>query len=433
MAVHRRIRVVGGSVLAAGFVAAVWYANRPAPREAPPTYTDHAVVDQAGYSSNGTLEHPSNTDVAQVQHALAARARAVLTGDRAAFLGVVDTDLPTFAAHQRLVWANTRQLPIADLHYTYEGTVEPDRTLHRPSFLAKVATSYRLRGFDTRPVQVEDGFTFVRQHGAWKLASVTDADGSFGQHDLPVPWEGTALQSYGDRSYLAVVDRGQGALARRIVALCHRSRDAGRRLLGVTTTRPTVVLATTDDSHGFKQFTGPDAAAVTYAVLDGQGGFVSWRMMLDPAHVRAIVENPIVLPHELTHLAMQDYLRFLPPWLSEGSAEYVAWHPYGGLAAAEQARGFRSRTAPAARLPISPGFYLDHVPLNYLEGQALVTWLVDHRGPATMRALYRGFTDQVSSGADPDVAADQVFRRVLHTSPAVVARAAYADLVAHRP
>ena len=56
-------------MLAAGFVAAVWYANKPAPPKAAPTFTDHAVVDQAGYSSNGTLEQPSNTDVTQVQHA----------------------------------------------------------------------------------------------------------------------------------------------------------------------------------------------------------------------------------------------------------------------------------------------------------------------------------------------------------------------------
>ena len=419
-------------MLAAGFVAAVWYANKPAPPKAAPTFTDHAVVDQAGYSSNGTLEQPSNTDVTQVQHALDARAEAVLSGDRAAFLGVVDSDVPSFSAHQAVVWANTRQLPIAHLHYTYEGTVEPDRTLHQASFLAKVATTYQLRGFDARPVQVEDGFTFVKKDGTWKLAGVSDADGSFGQHDLPVPWEGPGLQSYGDRSYLAVVDRGQAALARRIVALCHQSRDAGRRLLGVTTRRPTVVIATSADSHGFKQFTGPDAAAVTYAVLDGQGGFVSWRMMIDPEHVRQIVADPIVLPHELTHLAMQDYLRFLPPWLSEGSAEYVAWHPYGGLAEAERRRGFRSAVPPPARLPISPSFYLGHASLNYLEGQALVTWLVDHRGPAAMRALYRGFTEAVSSGADPDVAADQVFHRVLHTSPAVVARAAYAELVTAR-
>jgi hypothetical protein len=58
--VHRRIRRVGGALLAVGFVAAVWYANRPAPAPAAPTYGGHGVVDRAGYSSNGTLEHPSD-------------------------------------------------------------------------------------------------------------------------------------------------------------------------------------------------------------------------------------------------------------------------------------------------------------------------------------------------------------------------------------
>lgn len=427
---HRGRRRLGGALLAAGFVAAVWYANKPAPAPAAPTYGGHGVVDQAGYSSNGTLENPSDRDIAQVQRLLDARARAMMTGDRAGFLAVVDTDAKAFLKQQQVVWANTRQLPITNLDFSYEDTVEPDRTLHRPSFLARVEESYQLRGFDDSPVQVEDGFTFVKQGGQWKLAGVSDADGAFGQRDLPVPWEGRAIQSYGDRSYLAVVDRGQLALAHRVVALCHRSRDVGRALLGVTTQRPTVVFATAGNAHGFKQFTGPDAAAVTYGVHDGADRLVSWRMMIDPDHVVQIVDDPIILPHELTHLAMQDYLSSLPPWLSEGSAEYVAWHPHGGLARAEVVRGYHASVAPPPRLPISPSFYLDHVSLHYLEAQALVTWLAEHRGPAAIRALYSGFSSAISSGADPDVAADRVFRRVLHESPAAVTRAAYAGLVA---
>ena len=234
-------------MLAAGFVAAVWYADKPAPPKAAPTFTDHAVVDQAGYSSNGTLEQPSNTDVTQVQHALDARAEAVLSGDRAAFLGVVDSDVPSFSAHQAVVWANTRQFPIAHLHYTYEGAVEPDRTLHQASFLAKVATTYQLRGFDARPVQVEDGFTFVKKDGTWKLAGVSDADGSFGQHDLPVPWEGLGLASYGDRP----TSPSSTAARRRWPAgssPCATSRGMLAAAAPATTRRPTVVIATSAKS-----------------------------------------------------------------------------------------------------------------------------------------------------------------------------------------
>lgn len=395
----------------------------------PPVYTKHAAVNLPGYSSNGTLEKPTSADVAQVQRELAARAHAILHGDRAAFMGVVDTDAKAFTHAQQTAWQNTQQLKFDLLTYTYDGLVEPDTPLSKPAFLARVTTTYQLRGFDTAPIQVDDGFTFVQQGGAWKLASETEADGQFNENTLPVPWEGSPIETYGDADYLAVVDRGQGALARHLVALCHQASEASGRLLGSTNTLPTVVLATTHE-RGFKRFTGPDALAVTYRLPTQGGGTSPWRLVLNPAYVDRVVADPVVLIHELTHLATQRYLPDLPAWLAEGTAEYVGWHDAGGLATQARLRGYSSPRALPARLPITASFYLQHVQDNYVEGMALVTWIEDHRGASTVLALMRAYAAAAAGDPsyDADVASRRVLRATLGMSDVELARAAYAEL-----
>ncbi len=423
--------VVGG-VFAAAAVAGIlaFFANQNlVPTE--PTYSGRdAVVDLPGYSSNGTLEHPSSADIAQVRADLEAQAAAVMSGDRSAFLGAVDSDRSAFAAAQRTVWSNTQQLPFETFSYRYDGVVESDHPLHTPSFLVHVTTTYQLRGFDTSPIELDDGFTFVRQDGVWKLAGVSDADRRFNSDALPAPWEGHAIETYGDKAYLAVVDRGQTRLARRLVALCHQAARASGRLLGVTNDTPTVVLATTH-ARGFKKFTGPDAAAAVYPLTTADGHFSGWRMVLNPGYVVQVLYNPIVLTHELTHLATQVYLPYLPRWLSEGAAEYVAWHAHGGLAAAKAARGPVPRRLPA-RLPISSIYSLEHIQLNYLEGHALVSYLVQRYGTASLVELFRAYAS-AGAGAgsfDPDTATPGLLRGVLGITTRQLTRGAYAEIAA---
>ena len=188
------------------------------------------------------------------------------------------------------------------------------------------------------------------------------------------------------------------------------------------------MLATTHNL-GFKKFTGPDAAAVTYPVATGDGLFAGWRLVLNPGYVVQVVRDPVVLTHELTHLATEQYLRYLPKWLSEGSAEYVGWHAVGGLHEATVRRGFQVHPLPA-RLPISADYYLDHVSLNYLEGQALVSHLVATYGSAKVLELLQAYATAGSGqpSFDPDLATPRILRTVLGTSATDLARVAYAEL-----
>jgi hypothetical protein len=421
-------RALWGVVVVGLSVVAIFF-NHPARPPARQVFEGHRVVDLPGYSSNGTLEKPSKADIAQVEADLDARAHAVLDGDRAAFMGVVDTDRPSFVRGQRTAWENTRRLPFESLSYTYDDVVEPDSPLSVPSFLVRVTTTYRFKGFDTSPIQVDDGFTFVREHGTWKLGALTDADDQFNQKTLPVPWDGGPIETYGDHDYLVVVDRGRLSVARRILALCHEGSRTSTGLLGLGNTRPTVVLATSHVS-GFKKFSGPDAEAVTYA-LTGPGGVTSgWWVVVNPRDVARVVASPVVLPHELTHLATRDYLPYLPTWLTEGSAEYVGWHSQGGLPAAMRARGYTFRRALPDRLPISSSYYLQDIQLNYVQGLALVTWIEEHRGNDAVLSLMRAYTEAGSGNPsyDADTATDSVLRTTLGMTPAALAKAAYAEL-----
>jgi hypothetical protein len=406
------------------------------PPKGPPAqaFRSRAGVRMPGYSANGALESPSKSDVAQVARVLSTQARAVLDGDEAAFMSVVDSDRRSFYRGQRLAWANTRQLPLANLSFTYDGVLEPDEPLHTATFLARVTTTYQLAGYDSSPVQVDDGFSFVKRRGTWTLAGVTDADDQFDRQALPVPWQGDAIGTYGDGSYLAVVDRGRPALARRIVALCHQGSRADDVLLGVVNTRPTVVLATSH-APGFGRLTGPDAEAVTYPLTGPDGVTPGWRVMVNPHDVDQVASSSVVLPHELTHLATQDYLAYLPAWLAEGSAEYVGWHSRGGLPAAMHARGYTWRRALPDQLPVSSTFHRDDVQLDYVEGMALVTWIEEHRGRAAVLSLMRAYADAGGWDVnyDPDAVTPRILGHVLEMTPEALARAAFAELNAAAP
>jgi hypothetical protein len=119
-----------------------------------------------------------------------------------------------------------------------------------------------------------------------------------------------------DGGYLAIVDRGRAPLARRIMALCHAGSRASGEFLGVENTRPTVVVATSR-ALGFEKFSGPEAEAVTYPLAGPDGTTSGWGVVVNPHDVDRAVASPIVLPHELTHVATQDYLAYLPAWRRE--------------------------------------------------------------------------------------------------------------------
>lgn len=419
-------RALVGAVGLGLTVVALFFNHQATPRQ---VFRDRAGVNHQGYTSKGALAQPTSSDIDQVEKALDTRAHAIVAGDEPAFLSVVDTDRPSFARRQHTVWANTRRLPFARLSYTYDGTLEPDHRMSSPSFLVRVTTTYQFRGYDSSPVQFDAGFTFVQQNGTWKLASVTDAVRQFNRDTLPALWEGGPIDTYGDGRYLVVVDHGRMAVARRLLALCHRGSRASARLLGVANTRPTMVLATSHPT-AFTRFVGLDALAVVYPLAGPDGVTPGWRVYVNPDDVDAVAASEVVLPHELTHLATQDYLADVPDWLSEGAAEYVGLHGHGGLRGELRLRRLAGQLELPDELPTSRTYYHQGIQLNYAEGMALVTWLEEHDGRDAVLRLMRAYEDAggYDVNFDPDRATPAILRDTLGITPQALVHAAYAEL-----
>ena len=371
------------------------------------------VLDVPGYSSDGSLEHPTDTDSAEVTALLTRRSEAVLTGNETMFMSTVDTADRRFAADQRIVFANTQQLPLERFTYDLGDVLYPDRVLHTPSYVVDVTVDYQLDGYDSADSQIEDGYTFVKVDGQWRLDSVSDADRQFAQHVLPPPWDGRGITAHGDGRYLAVVDKGQDRLAHRLVTLCEAAARASHDLLGITDVRPTVLIATTA-RYGFTSFSGPDTAAITYAVHN-EKHITGWRMKINPSYVGQVMSDPVVLTHELTHLATREYLPSSPKWLSEGTAEYVAWHSLGGLTASYRAGSWRATSGLRPRLPITADFNLGaDVELHYLESHALASYVATRFGNHALLQLFRAFRAADTQTGDVDTRTQSILLRVLH-------------------
>jgi hypothetical protein len=251
------------------------------------------------------------------------------------------------------------------------------------------------------------------------------------RHDVSSgPGDGRPIAAYADHRYLAVVDRGRRRLALRIIVRCEEGSRASNRLLGADDALPTVVLAT---SHvpGFEKLVGPDAEAVTYP-LDGPEGTTSgWGVVVNPRELDHAVASPVVLPHEVAHLATQDYIAYLPAWLTEGAAEYVGWHSHGGLAAVMAARGYRP-SAVATSLPRTSTFYRGDIQRNYVEATALVGWIEEHEGRGAVLSLMRAYADAggYDLSFDPDAASTAILRDTLGVTPVDLARGEHAELEA---
>ena len=191
-----------------------------------------------------------------------------------------------------------------------------------------------------------------------------------------------------------------------------------------------MVLATSH-ATGFGKLSGPDALAVTYPLSGPDGVTPGWRVSVNPRDVDQVAASPVVLPHELTHLATQNYLADSPRWLVEGSAEYVGWHSHGGLAHGDagarlRAETHRPRPAAGQRDVLQP----PDIQLDYVEGTALVTWLEEHRGRDAVLSLMRAYDDAggYDVSFDPDTATPGILSKVLGISPAALATAAYAEM-----
>ena len=117
-----------------------------------------------------------------VDQLLDRRAAAVASRNRAAFLSTIDPAAKAFRAEQAQVFDNLAEVPIGLWQYrlddrdAFQLTPARRSALGGSAFGGLVRLQYRLKGYDSFPVGVNQYLTFVQRGAAWYIASDSDGE-----------------------------------------------------------------------------------------------------------------------------------------------------------------------------------------------------------------------------------------------------------------
>lgn len=293
-----------------------------------------------GESAAAAVATPGLTDAqkkvrkAQIDVLLAARATAVLKGNLRGFLAAVDPKQPQLVARQRVLFANLRQFGFAKLTYfAAEEREVPQLTKYGPdAFTTRLMMRYQLAGLDSKPVQTDLGYTFVRRSGAWVLVEDSAIDAELSRDGHRQPWDYQEIAVLRRGKVVVVVDKRERALGEKIARVSQGAVDAVRRhwprpwngaVMVVAMAEPKVMSLLWTSGSG----SGWTIAAKAVTLYDGEpigprtGVPVSSRIVVNPAVRKQLTED--LLAHEMTHVATTPIGSNTPIWLVEGLAEYV--------------------------------------------------------------------------------------------------------------
>lgn len=254
---------------------------------------------------------------------LAERARALRTGDRAAFLATIAPDRSGLAAEQRGWFDRVRALP----RHTVDLGLSVNRAQDARSLTAYVTQDVRIAGTDARPVGVEHLVTFERYAGCWVLT----ADERDPTQVAAAPWDLPSSHVDHRDGVVLVSDLGRGDRAR-VLADTVTAWRAQRRLLGRFDHHPddrgvvvmTFVSPEAMEKNGFYHQSLELTGAVTLPATRSHERD-DLRVIVAPALLDRGVDGELrpTLRHEFAHVLLAAWRR-TPLWATEGAAEYYA-------------------------------------------------------------------------------------------------------------
>jgi hypothetical protein len=417
---RRRARagwVVAVVVALAAVLAAGVLALRPTALRVQPARQPAAAPRQAASA-------PATADPrAAVPKLLADRARAILRGDRAAFLATVDRRRAGWYRSQAALFARLRTVPFSAVDYrvtdqrnwasaTLRRRYAPDRV-----YLPRLQLRYRFRGQDASPVLGEQSYAFVLTRAGWRIAG----QGAARRDDVQIWDAGTVRTRRTDRT-LVVYHPGGETLAGRLLAAAERGYGEVAATWTGRWERKVVILVPRDQSEAERlvgvRDLSPVAALSASSVESGPGG----RVLGNRIVVNSTVLTPYrdldlqnVVTHEMTHVATRT-IDDVPLFLVEGFADYTALRPFRRypltatrLALAAQVRAGRFD----GRLPTARDLRGRDGQGAYDEASTFCLWVVERYGEDRLRALYRAFAGSGPGTADE---LDRGFREVLGMS-----------------
>jgi hypothetical protein len=362
------------------------------------------------------------------------RARAVIRHDLAAFMATIDPAQPSFVAQQRRWFENLARVAFATWSYDYDPTdpqlSDPRSVRYRAPIWApqQFTLSYRLRGFDALPIQLQQYPTFVRRAGHWYLASLDDFD-SIGETSAVDIWDFGPVLVRRTANVLVLAHPRNRSLMDELAA---DMTAAIPRVDAVWTMRWShrVVVVVPDTQHELNRITGDPSdlsqiAAVASAEVRTTAGRpdpVGDRVGINPAtwpQLSALARQ-IVLTHELTHVATRSVTGASEPvWLTEGFADFVAYRDAGvpvPFVAADLARQVRGGRVPAG-LPGDAQFAATSRQLAVAyEGAWMACRLVAQRWG--LRVLDRLYAQVGTSSLPASAALSAGLARLLHLTTA---------------
>jgi len=359
---------------------------------------------------------------AELPRLLAKRAKALLAGDRAAFLATVDRRQRSWYRKQATLFERMRTAPFSAFAYRVLDQRADTRLRRRYRAeqveVARVQARYRFRGQDASPVLARYSYTFALTRSGWRIAG--DGDDRFrGRDDVEI-WDSGPVRTVRSARTLIVHHPGQEVLARRLL----RIADKGYGQVGAAWTgrweRKAVILVPHDEREAERLVGARDlsrvAAVASSSVESGAAERVLGnRIVVNTANVSGYNELnlQILITHEMTHVATRTLGDGVPLLLVEGFADWAALKPLGYPFQVTRPALARLGSRFDGALPRDAEFRGPQAAVAYDEGSAFCLWVAETAGPAKLQALYRQF-----AGSDPPTSAqlDRGFRRALGIS-----------------
>lgn len=399
----------------------------------------YQVADKA-VGRNGTNQAASSVPtvsdetvrLAAAQGLLTARAAAVKSRNKNAWMATVDLHASGFRGRQSVVFDDLAKLPLGEFSY---GSLQPAAALSvtraaavgPDAWAARVSGSYSLAGYDRAPQSFDATYTLVRRAGGWRIADDSDGATALQMWDLP------GLRVIRGKNGIVIGNAPESRM-RDYSAITDQAVRGVSRVWG-TDWSSHVVIVTPNTNQEFARLLlrssekGLDqVAAITQGVIEPGRRAQGDRVVINPRAFTALqsMGRRVVITHELTHVAARSSTTGATPiWLTEGMADYVG---YSGLGLArERVAGellalVRAGKAPKA-LPTEVDFdpSKSKIATSYSGAWLAVCRLVDLYGQAKVVGFYRAVGAAPSGGADqpsPEAAAAALFPRSFGVSQA---------------
>jgi len=358
------------------------------------------------------------------------RSVALLRRDRAGFLAGVDAGSPEFRTRQARLFDNLRAVPLLSWSYLLDANSElpqsPSRLAryHAPLWVPRVDVSYRLAGFDARPLVQRQYDTFVQRAGRWYLGADDDFADAGGQTGRGL-WDFGPVEVRRTATSLVLGHPRSAAMLDTVANVVDAAIPKVTATWGTDWPGKVVILLPDTQSElGRILQEGNDLsqiAAVATAQLAGSGdGPAGERILINPPNFAKLgsLGRRVVLTHEITHVATRALTTSATPtWLAEGFADYVGYLGSGipvPTAAHELAVDIRAGRLPTA-LPTAADFAGTNASLaeTYEMSWLACRLIAGTSGTSGLVALYR----QVgTSRGTPAAATEVALQSALHLS-----------------